>query len=987
VETPGHHRPHFRLRIAFALPVLLIVLPHLLYSQGNCVTLSRADEEPLSTLPGRVLTTAITLTGISPVDRRLESRLELPPGWRNLTPDIPFTLAANRTEVRLLSIAVPAWSPSGNYTVRYSVSDNAIPPCRTEIGLGVTVAAFRRIDVQLVDAPRYVVSGTSCRPVFLLRNLGNEQSTVRLSVRGVENISAVPDSGYETLNALESRKVTVVVRADPGITEDTKYVLELRAVLGQDTTVVVTASTLLEIVPRVTSGDVRFHEVPLDVKLRAAGESGQSGGQIEVAGGGTITDRRTDRVDLLVRTPDIQSRSVLGLHDEYRISYLSEKYRAYVGDRAYELSPLTEIGRYAFGAGGQFAAGDVTAGGFVNQTRFYSPLQKEQGGFVNYGFEPGTSVGVNFIRKEDYHISNVATVRTLLRPVAGTDVDLEYGMSSLDAMHDDAYAARVLGSEDWVSYDFRVVHAGPNFGGYYRNVDFKSASVNARPWENIRLEAFAQDQRQNLLDDTLQLVAPRDRYYQFGGGWGELLAVYYRQIDGTDLLPAPKYDRSERSVQIRSGYSFPAASIYGSVDLGTSREYLLGDAGPLRRFQLSANFRPEAHQAYGFTAEYLREENLTSAVGMETWSGSLNAAITIAARTRILASLYGTRVGPPFEQSYSLFDVSAEYEFPFRHTLTLRGRQSLFSPSAEGKQVAYLVEYSIPLSIPLTRLSGSGVLRGRVEDALTRDGVRNVVLYAGSATAVTDEDGDFLFPSLKPDVYAITPDLASAGVDRVTTRPAPFRVTVLGGEESRLDIGVVRSVSIAGEITIYDFNESAAQDAARGEIIENGKGSGIIVEISGPDETLRRFTDNRGRFQFSDLRPGEWTVHIPEEGIPEYHYPERDSVRVIVLPGERKEALFKLLPIKRKIRILQEGNIHGESRPPVVHPAPASGAGVTVPRKHHPSAPGLKKGHSKGKKAPHRKKSVSQFRSPHGRAASFSERETILSLRFACILR
>ncbi len=815
METPGHHRPP-PFRIAFALPVLLLVFPRLLFSQGNCVSLSRSEEGPILTLPGRVLTAAITVSGLSPVERRFESRLEIPPGWRNLTPDIPFTLGANRTDIRLLSIAVPSSAPAGNYTVRYSISDNAIPPCMSEIALDVTVEPFCRMELQLIDAPRYLVSGTSCRTVFLLTNLGNEQGAVRLSARSAENISAVPDSGYETLGALESRKIAVVVSADPGITEDTKYVLELRVTLDRDTTVVATASTLLEIVPRVTGTDIRFHEVPLDVKLRAAGESGQSGGQIEVAGGGTITDRGQDRIDMLLRTPDIQSRSVLGLHDEYRVSYLSEKYRAYAGDRPYELSPLTELGRYAFGAGGQFAAGDVTAGGFVNQTRFYSPLQKEQGGFVSYGFEPGTSVGVNFLRKEDYHVSNVATVRTLLRPLEGTDVDLEYGMSSLDDAHDDAYAARVLGSEKWVSYDLRIVHAGPDFGGYYRDEDFKSASVNARPWENIRIEAFAQDQRQNLLDDTLQLVAPRDRFYQFGGGWGELLAVYYRQIDGEDLLPSPKYNRRESSVQFRSGYSFPAASIYGSVDLGNSREYLLGDAGPLRRFQLSANFSPEAHQSYGFTAEYLREENLTSAVGMETWSGSVSAAITIAARTRILASLYGTRVGPPFEQSYSLFDVSAEYEFPFRHTLTLRGRQSLFAPSAEGKQLAYLVEYSIPLSIPLTRLSGSGVLRGRVEDALTHEGVRNVVLYAGSATAVTDESGEFLFPSLKPDVYALSPDLASAGVDRVTTRPAPFLVTVLGGEESRLDIGVVRSASITGEIAIYEFDESRAQDSAGG---------------------------------------------------------------------------------------------------------------------------------------------------------------------------
>jgi hypothetical protein len=987
VETPGHHRPSHTFRIAFALPVLILIVSWPLFSQGNCVSISRAGEEKLSTPPGRILTTALSLLNLSPGEHRIETRLELPPGWRNLTPDIPFALAGNRTDIRLLSIAVPGATPSGVYRIHYAVSDNAVPPCRADLTFEVSVEPLRRIDIQLQDCPRYVVSGDSCRATFVLRNLGNEQSSVRLTARGGENLSAVPDSAEVTLKALESRSVSVIAAADPRLVENVKYVLELRAVLGQDTTVAVAASCLLEIVPRVTAADMQFHELPLEVKLRAAGESGQSGGQIEVEGGGTVTDRGTDRVDVLIRTPDIQSRSILGLRDEYRLSYLSEKYRAYLGDRAYELTPLTELARFAFGFGGQITTGDVTAGGFVNQTRFFSPLQKEQAGFVSYGLAPGTSVGVNFLRKEDFHISNVGTVRGLVRPLAGTDVELEYGMSSLDGANDNAYAARVLGYQQWVSYDIRIVHAGPDYGGYYRNVDFKSASVNARPWGNIRIEAFAQDERQNLLDDTLQLVAPRDRFYQFGAGWGEVLAVYYRQIDQRDLLPVPKYDRRESSVQIRSGYSFPALNVYGSIDLGTSREYLLQNGGPLRRYQLSANFRPEQHQSYGFTAGYLREQNLSSASEMETWSGSLNAAITVASRTRILASLYGTRVGPPFEQSYSLVDLSVEYQFPFKHTLSLRGRQSLFAPSAEGKQVAYLVEYSIPLSIPLTRLSGTGVLRGKVEDAVTRGGVQNVVLYAGGATAVTDESGEYLFPSLKPEVYSLTPDLAGAGVDRVTTRPVPFLVTVLGGEEARLDIGVIRSASISGVINVYDFREAAGADSTRGELIEQGKGSDILVELAGRDETLRRFSDNRGRFQFADLRPGDWTLHVSGEGLPEYHYLERDSIRLTILAAEKKESTIRVLPKRRKIQILQEGNIRREPQPPVVRPSPGEEGYRGVPRRHGRSPGNENRRSSESKQAPHGLKRTTARGHGYSDRDYSTESGKSLSLRYSCVFR
>ena len=923
METPEYHcliRP--LLRIVLTLAVLLPLADRSLLAQGICVGISREGEGALPTLPGRILTTALNVSNLSPGERRFESRLELPPLWRSLTPDVPFAVGGNRSDVRLVSVAVPASAASGVYHLRYQVSDNAVPPCRNAVQIDVSVQALRQIEIRTREAPRYLVSGASCRVMFSLRNRGNAGASVRLAARGEENISAVPESTQVTLAPLESRPVSVLVTADPLLAGNVKYVLELRAVLGEDTTVAVTASCLLEIVPRNSASAARFHTIPLDVRVRAAGESGRSGGQVDVQGGGTITDRGTDRVDLLIRTPEIQSRSVLGLHDEYRLSYLSDRYGAYLGDRAYELTPLTELARYAVGAGGQFTAGDVTAGGFVNQTRFYSPVQNEQGAFVNYGFGPGTSLGVNFLGKQDLHISNVATVRGLLRPAEGTDLELEYGMSSLDGSKDDAFAARARGSGRRVSYDVRVIRAGPDYGGYYRNVDFKSASVNARPWGNLRLEAFLQDERQNLRDDTLQLVAPRDQYYQVGAGWGELLSVYYREIDQRDLLPVPKFNRKESSVQIRSGYSFPVGNLYGSIDLGTSREYLLQFGGPLRRYQLSGNFTPDARLSCGFTAEYLLEQNLFTAGQMETWSGSVNAAVSAGSRTRILASLFGTRVGPPFGQSYSLADLSVEYEFPFGHTFSLRGRQSIFAPSAEGKQTDYLIEYRIPLTIPLTRLSGSGILRGIVEDALTRTGIQNVVMYAGGATAVTDESGEYMFPSLKPDVYAVMPDLASAGVHRVTTRPTPLLVTVLGGEEARLDVGVIQSASVAGTITVYDFSDAAGAERMEGRLIERGKGTNVLVEMRGRDDTLRQFSDSRGRFQFSDLRPGDWVLHLTEEGIPEFHYAERDSVRFTLFPGEARDTTFRVLPRKRNIQILQEGNLQRETRPPGVTPVP-----------------------------------------------------------------
>ena len=929
METQGRRRSSPLTRIAFALPVLLAIARVPAASQTQCVELTRTGEAALATAPGRILTVAVLAENRTAGARRLDSRLMLPAGWRSLTPDEPFTLAGGQADTRLLSFTVPASAPAGVYRLSFVVTDNAMPPCRSELAFDVRVDALRRIDLQLEDPPRYLIAGAACRVAFILRNLGNERSVIRLSAWDGKALSAVPESAAVSLLPMESRRMALTISAVEETPESFREVVTLRAVLARDTTVAVSASCLLEIIPRVSAGETRFHEIPLVVKLRGAGESGQAGqsaqagGQLEVAGGGTLTDRGTDRVDLLVRTPDIQTRSILGLHDEYRAGYLSESAQIGIGDRAYELSPLTELARYAFGAYGKVTSGELSAGGFVNQTRFYSPLQREQAGFVGYGVSPGVSLSANFLRKEDYHTSNIATARGIVRPADGTSLELEYGMSTLDGAGDNACAARLLGNQDWVSYDARFVHAGPSYGGYYRDVNFTSASLNARPWENLRLEAFAQEERQNLLDDTLQLVAPRDRYMQFGAGWGELIAVYYRQVEERDVLPVPKFDRIERTMQVRSGWSFPDGNVYASVDIGGSREYLLQNSGPLRRVQLSASVRPESHQSYGCTLEYEQQPNLYAGEQMETWSGSLSAAIEIAARTHVLCSLYGTRVAAPFVQSYALADLSVSYELPCKHTITVRGRQSMFAPAADGKDQAFLVEYAIPLSIPVTRLTGSGALRGRVYDDSTHAALGNVVLYAGGATAVTDDAGEYIFPSLKPDVYAVQVDLGSAGVGRVTVQPAPFLVTVLGGEEARLDIGVVPSASVGGEITVYDFREGTAADTTGENVVQAGKATGVLLELAGKEGVFRRFTDNRGRFRFADLRPGDWVLRVSSDGLPEYHYNERDSVRFTLHPRDHSDAALRVLPKKRKIRILEQGTLREGAAPQIQKTAPA----------------------------------------------------------------
>ena len=902
-----------RTRALLVVPALLIVVRLAAFAQNNCVQIARESPELLSLPPGQVLTTAVRVHNPSPVHQKYEARLILPGGWRSLTNEGGFELDAGNADIRLISIAIPPAAAPGAYQIHYSVSNDAVPPCWMTFTIDVQVEPLRNLQLQVAESPRYAVAGDMFKALFDVTNRGNEPSEIRLSVRSGQGWTARPESTMVTLAARQTRRIAVDVLADQSATQNFRYVVELKATLASDSTVIAMASFPIDIVPRGSAGADLYHELPLTARIRSAGDQHGAGAQIELAGGGKLTDKGTDNVELFLRTPDIQSRSVLGYHDEYRISYTSQHYALYAGDKSYELSPLTELARNAIGAEAMGRAGDVTVGGFINQTRFFSPVQKEQAGYVKYGFDSTSSASVNFLRKDDITQSNMVTLRGNVRPIGQNDLDLEAGASTLNGVGDQAIAARLQGIEDWASYEVRFVRAGTNYGGYYRDVEFRSGSFSLQPWQRLHVDFYGRDERRNLNLDTMQFVAPRDQYYLVGAGYGDLVSVYYRTDDQADRLPDAKYAAREHAVQVRSGYTMQLATFMGTAEVGSTDDRVLNQSSPFQRIQLSANVRPEAHQSYGVSVEYSNERFFNAGESTGRWSGSLSAGIFLSQGTQIMANIEGSRTAAPFVQTYSMVDLSIEHTFPFGHTVTLRGRQSIFAPASDGKEIAYLLEYSVPMSIPVSRLSASGQLRGSIRDAQSQRGIGGILLYAGEATAVSSEAGEFVFPGLQPNVYHLQVDLGSLGMDRVTTVPTPIDVSVRGGEETTIDLGVIPGATIRGSVLLFGIREPQPVDTTRTEYIELRGQPNVLVEISRDGETQRRIADNKGRFQFQNVRPGTWTMRIQDGNIPQYHYFEHDTATVIVGPSEQRQVMFRVLPRKRTIQILEEGRIPEQS--------------------------------------------------------------------------
>jgi hypothetical protein len=507
----------------------------------------------------------------------------------------------------------------------------------------------------------------------------------------------------------------------------------------------------------------------------------------------------------------------------------------------------------------------------------------------------------------DQTSSDVVTVRTLAQPFKTSEVELEYGMSTLDGRRDNAYSARWSGHGDWLAYDTRYVRSGTNYAGYYKDLELKNLSVNVMPLRDVRIEGFFRDEQRNLNRDTLLYLAPRDRYYQVGVGISNLLAVYYRTNDQEDLLPNPQFRRTEETWQVRVGYNLPVISVIANADFGSTHDKIAGVRNPFQRYSSYLSLQPFSGQTYGFSAEYTKDRDPSTFEPEEHLSGSFNVSIFLGVGTQLAFSLFGNRAWGALEQSYTLLDAGFDHTFPWGHSVSLRGRRSIYSPSFDSKEIAYLAEYAIPIGVPVARSTVSGQLIGRVVDMEKGTGVQNVLVYAGGATALTDRKGEYFFPSLKPDRYFIQIDMASVGLNRVTLQQLPHEMTIVGGEESRFDISLSRSVSVSGTVLMFGAKEQAANDTTQPVTVELGGHPNVLVELANGDDVNRRVTDNRGRFAFANMRPGRWTLRIVDGNLPQNYYFDKEAVEFNVAPGQSAEQTFKALPKKRRIQIISQG--------------------------------------------------------------------------------
>ena len=845
---------------------------------------------------GGSITAAIRVTNVSHSVLVVVPHVSAPEDWSTLLGTFPFTLAPREGDTWLVSLRVPARAAAGRYVVHLTATDSARRPLLND-SVTVDVGARRALELAITERPSYAVSGTPYRAAFLVRNRGNVGATVELQASsGLGEVLDAPST--MALEAGESRIVAIRATVNTAGQEsrDDLFQLSLRDLA--DTSVTARASIRVTIVQRAGTS-TPLHTVASTLRVRAAGAS-TGVAPFELIGGGRLREDGREELNFVARGRTTAG-SRFGEREEYQVGLQGDHYRTQVGDGFYLASPLTSGGQAGFGAG--LAMGDSTLGGgaFMQRYRFQPERSTEQGAFVHFGGDEvagAPRLGFNAVdRRGGPFAGQILSGAARLHPMGDMLVDLEYADSRGATGRGVARSARVSGGSD-IHFDAGHLEADAAFAGPNRGTTSDYANLTTSAWNSLQLlasmGAFETRGRSGAVPYVMQqhrstLEFMYDSRYSIG------YSTLSRNADsyiGGDA-------QTQRGLVARADGGIGIGHLWGSAEAGAANDAISGGAHAYQDLSLgaSAPIGQHALSLYGGMSHgnrALRGADRVLTLGMDT-------RLRITTVTSLTLGASDMRTFLP-NGGYTQVDARLTRLLSTGASLSMRVRLGGRGfADAAGQRIAYL-EYSTPLQVPVGPSRATGRVHGRVVDQQTGNGIAGALVRLGPQAAITDDDGRVTFAGLPAGAYRVSLAQQSANGNTVFAGDPNVRVDSARRDPVNFRVALEAGGTLTGSVRRLALARTGI-GAVPDSLADAGPLEGVSVALAGARDTVYRTTDATGAFVFTDVPSGSWMVIVMAESPVQMQW-ALEKIPVVMAAGENRSVDFRLVPRRRKVRIV-----------------------------------------------------------------------------------
>lgn len=891
---------------------------------------------PTELLPGQIFNLSFLITNNSGQDEEFVEKIDLPEGFNALLSPETKSLGPLQSQIAIISLRVSRSAPAGKHTILYSVSGKSGQ--KASLTSTVAVSPIARLTMHTEEKPDNIIAGESFLVKVRVLNEGNATVNATLKIDEGKNFRARAEPEEITLPPGSATTVIINVSTEIGEKRVTTLFLNLKAqdLKTRDIKILGKTSIGVEKIPRAHGTVDLNRRVPTRMTLTNLGAGTSQWSQVEIAGGGSLDESGNRQVDFLLRTPDQNRKSLFGMRDEFYFNYLTDEFSVRTGDESYSLSYLTNF--YSYGRGFELNLNESkpTRFGFFSLTsRWDEPELNQTGFYVGHELNDRIKFRLNHFRQEQRSFfginsleKKITSLEMEIAPDAHSNFQFEHGQSSTtrgNPHNDSAYRLQYRAElQNHIRITMEKIHAGPDYAGPIRDIDQSYATLEVPLLNRVQGRVRYLQSEQNLGFDPKRGTAAQDTLWQFGLNFqlkhGLDFSIDLDQRRRYDQFEPPGFDFKEKAYRAMLGKSWKHFDLRWEVRHWRRTESVGSQETWNDSHSYFAVFRPSSKLFFSVYGGFSKNQARQGSFVLRNF-GNLGFSSRWQPSNRLSLSFWYLKYdysGISNEKSQGNFGL--EYKLPDDALIQLNARNNVSWLAAEGP-VYYELSYSVPVDIPVGRNTKIGSLSGKVIDAELpeKPAIPNVVLIMAGTAAVTDRNGQFVFPAMTCGTHTLTIEGKSIGFNRISSIKMPAEIHIAGGKTSRIEIGMVKGSQLKGKFTrpsdVHGVFEAGGEILLTGDteqILKKQPATGlgnILIELSHEGERVRRASDSYGEFQFDALRPGTWHYKIYEQSLPENHYLKNSEGEITLGSGEIREVAYEVLPRKRRIQIIDEGEI------------------------------------------------------------------------------
>jgi len=856
---------------------------------------------------GSTLNVPIMLFNHADTTKEFRIKLNMPDNnWRQIAEYNSILIENNSSLNKIVSLHIPEKTKAGDYSVELEAFEM---PGNRSIGkakIPIYVQPRYEIRVDKMNAPRYLFSGDTLGVKFMIRNYSNLKvsvATVLIKGKTLENhnISIPSDSVIIT---------TVLLSVPKNLIYYTQQTVTLSAtIIGKPETESSTSYSF-DFIP---SGNIKFdgyNRIPIKVTgiLASYNRTGKReyGSMFEIRGGGLLKEANNKKLDFHLRGPDRGGNPILGLNDEYSLTYSTLRTEIFLGDNNFRLSDLTESSRSGRGIGLQYNFNRLSVGSFFHLPRYYPGIKQIYSFYSRYKINQNIRFNAGYLSKLsiDNKSTQLLTLAGFMNLFSWANTEFELATGRQLTQITKAFKGTLNITNTIFRSHFSFTNAELGFPGYFTNSRYISTGITANLIKKANLSVNYDLNRSNLALDTLYANAPLSKNinamisYSLGPNNSINIGGYIIGLEDQAAEPLFNYKKYSARIALQSKLRRINLKIQGEV--GKFINYLGAKNGELTDFYngyftLKYSFN-ESFSANGFMNYQGGQQYLITGYNRFYYGGSLQTSL----RKKLYVS-FDYQNNYELKEYYrdrSLLSLQVHLQFNPNHEFELSTNYNLLKNSLEKKELSINLRYSYTLNIPVSKKNNVGSLKGKIIN-LGIDHVEGIVLNMNGNIAMTDKNGNFEFPMVKIGTYILALDESSAGLNTIAGSPGPYRVTILPGRETMFEISLTRSARIQGRLVIREDEKSGKKGYFPvKEEIEN-----LIIEASNGTEIFRILTGRDGTFSFEDLRPGNWHIRIYPNGIPQGYQLDSDQFNLNLSSGTEEKLDVIIHKISREIKL------------------------------------------------------------------------------------